>query len=367
MLICIAIGSSVAAFSNELQNEHLMLELINRARRDPLTIINELGVDITEYLSDEEINEIGKRFPIPPVVINEMIYQVAKTHTEDMLINGYYSSKDLNGKTVDDRIKESGYISYKTGEVLGILAFGNYIDPDQAVNLLFSSMIKDQLKDFHKSLLFDDEFIEVGIFIGTGIVNIGGQINNAYIVACDFVNPLQPIEMQLFKLLNESRKNPLSVASKFGVDKDRLLEKRSDIKDILINGVPLVKYNATLKIAANEHVLDMLANEYFSHFSMDGKSYYERIYEKGYDGVGVGESIGKYAFCSNIPIETIGLLLFKSIFINELKYKHSEELSILNPIFNEVGLSYIAGNSKILGGICGEEVNLMVVNLGFSN
>jgi uncharacterized protein YkwD len=70
-------------------------------------------------------------------------------------------------------------------------------------------------------------------------------------------------------------------------------------------GLPALRYNATLEIAAQRHAQDMLVREYFSHETPEGLSSRDRIERAGYGlltietcgcrsfRVAFGENIGK--------------------------------------------------------------------------
>jgi uncharacterized protein YkwD len=57
--------------------------------------------------------------------------------------------------------------------------------------------------------------------------------------------------------------------------------------------VPVLKINAQLSKAAEIHVMDMAANELFSHVGTDGSLPDDRISKAGYEWERVGENIGK--------------------------------------------------------------------------
>jgi uncharacterized protein YkwD len=56
--------------------------------------------------------------------------------------------------------------------------------------------------------------------------------------------------------------------------------------------VPALAMNANLRLAAQRHSLDMATNNYFSHTSLDGRSFVDRIRGAGYTGSNpLGENI----------------------------------------------------------------------------
>ncbi len=56
--------------------------------------------------------------------------------------------------------------------------------------------------------------------------------------------------------------------------------------------VPPLSMDANLRTAARDHSADMAANDYFSHASLDGRSFSDRISDAGYTGgFPLGENI----------------------------------------------------------------------------
>lgn len=57
------------------------------------------------------------------------------------------------------------------------------------------------------------------------------------------------------------------------------------------NGLPALKVNSKLNVAAHNHSLDMAQRGYFSHTSQDGRSPWTRIKNAGYSCSTMGENI----------------------------------------------------------------------------
>ena len=56
-------------------------------------------------------------------------------------------------------------------------------------------------------------------------------------------------------------------------------------------GLPPYAWNAELALAAQRHAIDMVENDYFSHESLDGRSFVDRIEQAGYTASPRGENI----------------------------------------------------------------------------
>jgi uncharacterized protein YkwD len=57
------------------------------------------------------------------------------------------------------------------------------------------------------------------------------------------------------------------------------------------NGLAPYEWNAELALAAQLHAEDMVAQDYFSHDSLDGRDFVQRARDAGYDGSPRGENI----------------------------------------------------------------------------
>ena len=125
--------------------EEALLGLINQARQNPLGVAASMGMDPEKILQDlPELEKILKE-GLPPVTFNPTLYGVASAHTQDMFANGYYSHVSPDGRGYEARIVDAGYPAGATGESLGMLAFANFIDPNDAARFLFEYMFWDEL------------------------------------------------------------------------------------------------------------------------------------------------------------------------------------------------------------------------------
>ena len=336
------------------QYEQDLLQLINDARENPLIVASSLGMDADQILQNfPELEDILIN-GLPPLIFNENLCAAAGAHTHDMLENNYYSHISLDGRTCDDRIVESGYVPTATGESLGMLAFSNFIQPASAVTLIFKNMFRDELdpaRTERRNILASD-IEEAGIGFGSGAFKIDGSIYNVYLTTCDFAAGIPSvIELELLELINQARENPLGVAASFGMDADQILQDFPELEVILTNGLPPLSFNENLYAAASAHTQDMLENNYYSHTSLDGRTYDDRIVEKGYDPLVTGESLGMLAFSNFIePAEAVALI-FESMFRDELDPERTEDRNILDPDLEEAGVAMGTGTLNLSGSL----------------
>jgi hypothetical protein len=95
-------------------DEQLVLEMINRARANPIAEGQRLGIDIHEGLQDPNGPElVGSR---PPLAMNPALLAIAQAHSEDMYNQTYFSHTDPNGTTAFQRMTNAGYDYARAGE-----------------------------------------------------------------------------------------------------------------------------------------------------------------------------------------------------------------------------------------------------------
>lgn len=373
--LVLAFSTNVSAEESELSShESAFLALINEARENPLAVAISMGMNPDRILKDfPELEDILTQ-GLSPLTFNMNLYEAARAHTEDMLEMGYYSHDSLDGRTYEERIAAAGYISVATGESLGLLGFSNFIDPDESVSAVFEKMFRDELdpSNTNQRNILNSELAHVGVAIGTGTLNVGADIFNVYLVTCDFGSSVEKAGFQLFQLINQARTRPLEVIESLGMDPARILEDLPELHDILTQGLPPLVFNMQLHAAAVEHVKDMFENDYYSHDSLDGRTYEERILETGYEPLYAGESMGLQCLGDGFidendnNMDSIVSNMFRQIFAAELS-PDAEERNILDPLKREVGISIIKGTSSGLVGICGDNVLLMVADFGHSS
>ena len=150
-------------------------------------------------------------------------------------------------------------------------------------------------------------------------------------------------ECDMLNLINQARQDPLAMASSFGMDPDQLLNDLPELNLILTQGLPPLSFNEYLYNAATQHSLDMIANNYFSHDSLDGSTYSDRIIQSGYQAVSTGESLCMLGFNNLIAPEDAVKIMFEKMFIDELDPMRTEKLNIFDTDVAEAGVSICSG------------------------
>lgn len=150
-------------------------------------------------------------------------------------------------------------------------------------------------------------------------------------------------ETALLELINEARKDPLSMAASLGMDPNAVLRDLPELHDVLTGGLPPLSYDQRLYEAALGHTEEMVAHTYYSHTSLDGRTYAERIRETGYAPAGCEESLGIVAFQNLMAPEEAVRIIFESIFLAELDPGTAKARNILNPDWTEGGIALGSG------------------------
>lgn len=340
--------------------EQALIELINEAREDPLSMATSLEIDTEKILQDFPGLRTVLEDGLPPLRFNENIYEAARLHTTDMMDNGYYAHDSLDGRTYNDRIIESGYEPVVTGESLAMLGFANFIDTDEAVNLIFEKMFIDELSGQRERNILNPEFRDIGVSIMAGPFTLDGFNLNVYLATSDFASAEEYlIESELMLLINQARDNPLAMAASLGMDTEKILQNLPELQEILQEGgLPPMTFNRRLYAAGAAYIQEISdifeedqgkepppgspwhPPQWSEYVSYDDPSYDERIQEQGYTPLTTGETAVSLKYESSTEPAQIARVLFEAMFRDELNPNREEERNIVNPLFNELGINY---------------------------
>ncbi|MHB9098555.1 MAG: CAP domain-containing protein, partial [Syntrophales bacterium] len=160
-------------------------------------------------------------------------------------------------------------------------------------------------------------------------------------------------------------------AASLGMDPQKIIADFPELQDLLTQGLTPLTFSGDLYKAAKAHAEDMLANGYFAHDSLDGRTYADRIRQTGYNLLDAGEYIelqclgtGLTEGETNDRIDQLVRFMFGKLFTRELRPDNTEQRNILNAGLKEVGISIVTGRSGELGGLCGDFMLLMVADFG---
>lgn len=161
------------AASEPTSDEQLMLELINRARLDPVgELQRNLRVnDLNAGLPPGTISANPKQ----PVAFNLNLIDAARGHNRWMLATGTFSHTGQNGTSTIDRVAASGYGSpaaFLTGENLAFSGASGVPDVPDLVQKTHDDLFADA---GHREILLDPKYREVGVAVDVGsFLNLNG-------------------------------------------------------------------------------------------------------------------------------------------------------------------------------------------------
>ncbi len=146
--------------------EQLMLELINRARMDPIGEVqrNADVSDINQGLSPGAISTDPKM----PLAFNPNLYAAAKGHNEWMLSTGTFSHTGANGTSSTDRALAAQYAPANTFLVHENLAFAGTSQTPNVPSLIQRDHDDLFKSTSHRPTLMDPTHREIGVAVNVG-------------------------------------------------------------------------------------------------------------------------------------------------------------------------------------------------------
>jgi len=148
--------------------EQYFLELINRARQDPVAEASRLGIDLNEGLTPGTLPPGARQ----PLALNDSLQASIEGHLADELAHNYFAHAGFDGSTPQTRIEAAGYTGWTTiGENLGVEYTSGSVNvtqfvTDEYVNLFVDTTEPDR---GHRINIVNGAFKEVGSAVQTGL------------------------------------------------------------------------------------------------------------------------------------------------------------------------------------------------------
>ncbi|MFB9150066.1 CAP domain-containing protein [Roseovarius ramblicola] len=151
-------------------NEQLFLELVNRARLDPLAEAARQGIDLNAGLPDpgQGLEEIGPA-PVQALAPNAQIQQAAAGHGQWMLDTDTFAHTGAGGSNPADRMIAAGYVfegNWAWGENLAMVNTTGALDTEAAIGPHFGDLYASP---GHRVNMFDGNFRETGVAQSLGV------------------------------------------------------------------------------------------------------------------------------------------------------------------------------------------------------
>lgn len=162
--------------------EQLLLELINRARLDPVGEAARLGISLNAGLAAGTISSAAKAALAP----NSDLVTAARAHSQHMIDTDQFAHQGIGDDTPTSRMQAAGYAltgSWRTGENIA------WIGTTGTANAIqFTTAIADNLflSAGHRVNTLNPAYLEVGTGIVEGGFTVGGKTYNAVMATENF-------------------------------------------------------------------------------------------------------------------------------------------------------------------------------------
>ncbi|MDA0657739.1 MAG: FG-GAP-like repeat-containing protein [Planctomycetota bacterium] len=162
-------------------HEQMLLELVNRARANPLVEASRYGLgDLNQGISGAQITSVPKQ----PLAPHQALVNAAVGHSQNMLDLDYFSHTDLQGRSPSDRAAAAGY-SAGAGENIAWGGSTGSIDQGQHVLDRHRDLF---LSAGHRRNILFDTYRELGTGVRFGVFVHQGVGYNASMVTENFGN-----------------------------------------------------------------------------------------------------------------------------------------------------------------------------------
>jgi len=146
-------------------NEQLMLELVNRARLDPLAEAKRFGIDLNKDLPAGTLNGTPKA----PLAPNDKLVDAARAHSQFMLDHDRFEHEGIGDGTPTTRIIAAGYTFPNGGSLGENIAINGTSGTANATDFTFANHEGLFESALHRENILATGFREIGIGIKQGL------------------------------------------------------------------------------------------------------------------------------------------------------------------------------------------------------
>ena len=168
--------------ANPTAQEQLILELINRARLDPLAEAARLRIDLNQGLAPGTISASQKQV----LAFNPLVNDAADSHSTWMLDTDIFDHAGLGGSDPGDRMRTAGYVfsgSWTWGENIAWSGTTGALNVNATAAQLHDNLFRSA---GHRTNILENDFREIGIGVVAGQMLSGGTNYNALTATEDF-------------------------------------------------------------------------------------------------------------------------------------------------------------------------------------
>lgn len=167
LLLISVLSGCVIPIHEDDEGTHLGFPEQHKSNYDEKPVINilELEEQIHNLINDERQN-----YGLSPLIYDSELAVIARDHSQDMALRGYFSHYNLEGQDPTDRAKATGYDCYKN--------FGNYYTDGVAENI-FQNNLYDGITYYDGVPVYDwNSQSEIASSTVTGWMNSYGHRMN---------------------------------------------------------------------------------------------------------------------------------------------------------------------------------------------
>ncbi len=264
------------------------------------TLTDNYEAQRTTILTD--LNVQRNSHGLASVKLSALLSQAAQNHSDDMTSKGYYSLTSPDGTKATERVAVVGYKAHSVAVWLDSV-------PNGASAVISQWMTKSPAN--FSTLALSNDYREIGV----GVATVNGT--SAYVIIfamsdADYFSTFTDALADLSKVRN-----------------DMLVRVNQERQNVGLS--PLV-FNDKLNIASQGHTDDMLAQGYYSHNSLDGRTPAMRITATGYLYQAMGENIAK------------GQRTVKEV-MDDWMASPEHRANILNPFYEDIGIGLSFGKN----------------------
>ncbi|MDA8587292.1 CAP domain-containing protein [Rhodobacteraceae bacterium] len=137
--------------------EQLIVELVNRARLDPLDEVDRLSV-LPDF--DESLASGVSAAPTQALAVTSALSNAARDHSEDMDDRNFFAHENLDGQSPSARAIEAGHGSRFVGENIGWIGSTQAPDEQERAEDHHANLWES---DGHQRNLLDEDWSEIGV------------------------------------------------------------------------------------------------------------------------------------------------------------------------------------------------------------
>lgn len=183
-LIIISPLSYAFSYGDPSALEQAQLELINRARANPLKEAKRLGIDLFEGISTSQMSSN----PAQPLSFNAQLLETSRAHSVDMLQQSYFEHKSSLGISPFVRMQQSNYDYAYAGENIAANGYEGVINDIQFAEDMHNSLFIDAgyPDRGHRIAILNPNMRELGAGLAYGAWKYDKGNFNAALLTVDF-------------------------------------------------------------------------------------------------------------------------------------------------------------------------------------